>query len=69
MILVTLVTLQVLVFRPTVPSMLFWFTEVPGSANPEAEALSLLIFGLIGLTASRQLNPRRATRCIMSQNI
>jgi hypothetical protein len=49
----------------------FWLTEVPGSATPEpeAEALSLLIFGLIGLTASRQLNPRRATRCIMSQNI
>jgi hypothetical protein len=51
----------------------FWLTEVPGSATPEpeaeAEALSLLIFGLIGLTASRQLNPRRATRFIMSQNI
>jgi hypothetical protein len=47
----------------------FGLTEAPDSANPEPEALSLLIFGLIGLNASRQLNPRKATRCLMSQNI
>ena len=41
----------------------FGLTDVPGTANPEPEALSLLIFGLIELNASRQLNPRRATRC------
>jgi hypothetical protein len=47
----------------------FGLTEVPDSVNPEPEALPLLIFGLIRLNASRQLNPRRATRCLMSQNI
>jgi hypothetical protein len=47
----------------------FELTEVPDSVNPEPEALPLLIFGLIRLNASRQLNPRRATRCLMSQNI